>query len=264
MLLEVNDLSKEYKRTILPWKTHTTTALHKISFTLEKHQTLAILGEAGSGKSTLAKLLSGAETPSSGEILLNGKPIALTNNQERCRQIRMIFQDPATSLNPNLSIGQILDEPLKLNTQLNAAERQEKIEKVLLRVGLLSDYDQHYPHMLSSGQKQRIALARALILDPKIVVADKPFAAMDPSTRSQMVNLFLELQQTFGLAYVFVSHNLNIVKHISDYVFVMHEGSVVEQGKTAEVFDNPRHALTKKLLYSQQMLGAEITVSKRS
>ncbi|KMT65405.1 ATP-binding cassette domain-containing protein [Catenovulum maritimum] len=257
MLLEVNELSKEYKQSVLPWKTKKTTALHKVSFSLDHYQTLAILGETGSGKSTLAKLLAGAEKPSSGQILLNGNPIENTSAKERCRQIRMIFQDPATSLNPNLSIGKILDEPLKLNTNLNQAERQEKIEKILNRVGLLSDYVWHYPHMLSNGQKQRIALARALMLDPKIIVADKPFAAMDPSTRSQMVNLFMELQQTFGLAYIFVSHNLNIVKHISDYVFVMHNGMVVEQGKTSEVLTNPRHVLTKKLLYSQQMLKSK-------
>ncbi|MCU4676741.1 ATP-binding cassette domain-containing protein [Catenovulum sp. 2E275] len=254
VLLEVNDLSKTYKRKVLPWKSKHITALEKISFSLDKYQTLAIVGETGSGKSTLAKLLAGAEKPSTGEILLDGKAIFTTEHKERCKNIRMIFQDPATSLNPSVSIGQILEEPLKLNTNLTALEREDKIKKTLARVGLLSDYMWHYPHMLSSGQKQRVALARALILDPKIIVADKPFAAMDPSTRSQMVNLLLELQQTFGIAYIFVSHNLNIVKHISDQIFVMQDGKVVEQGKTLEILKAPRHGLTQKLLYSQQML----------
>ncbi|EWH11849.1 peptide ABC transporter ATP-binding protein [Catenovulum agarivorans DS-2] len=231
-----------------------TTALEKVSFSLNAFETLAIVGETGSGKSTLAKLLTGVEQPTSGEIILNGKVLQDNDNTTRCQHIRMIYQDPATSLNPSISIGQILEEPLKLNTQLNSEERQAKIKKTLNRVGLLADYIWHYPHMLSSGQKQRIALARALILDPKIIVADKPFAAMDPSTRIQMVNLFLDLQQTFGLSYVFVSHNLNMVRHISDKVFVMNEGKVVERGSTSDVFANPRHVVTKKLLYSQQML----------
>ncbi|MER2491024.1 peptide ABC transporter ATP-binding protein [Catenovulum sediminis] len=254
VLLEVNDLSKTYQHHLLPWRLKPIVALDKISFSLNAYETMAIVGETGSGKSTLAKLLAGAENPSSGEILLNGKKLKQADNKTRCKHIRMIFQDPATSLNPSLSIGQILEEPLKLNTNLTALERQEKIKKTLNRVGLLADYIWHYPHMLSSGQKQRIALARALILDPQIIVADKPFAAMDPSTRSQMVNLFLDLQQTFGLAYVFVTHNLNIVRHISDQLFVFSEGKVVERGKTAEVLSNPRHVVTKKLLYSQQML----------
>ncbi|WP_016955524.1 ATP-binding cassette domain-containing protein [Catenovulum agarivorans] len=254
VLLEVNDLSKTYHKRILPWKSTTVTALEKVSFSLNAYETLAIIGETGSGKSTLAKLLTGVESPTSGEIILNGKVLQDGDNTTRCQHIRMIYQDPATSLNPSISIGQILEEPLKLNTQLNATERQEKIKKTLSRVGLLSDYIWHYPHMLSSGQKQRIALARALILDPQIIVADKPFAAMDPSTRIQMVNLFLDLQQTFGISYVFVSHNLNMVRHISDKVFVMNEGKVVERGNTADVLANPRHVVTKKLLYSQQML----------
>lgn len=252
-LLEVIDLSKTYEQRLSPWKSESIVALEKISFTLEQYQTLAIVGEAGSGKSTLAKLLSGAEMASTGEIRLNGRKLNNKNVRERAKHIRMIFQDPATSLNPNLPIGQILEEPLKLNTQMSAHERQEKIAKTLMQVGLLPDYVWHYPHMLSSGQKQRIALARALILDPQIIVADKPFAAMDPSTRAQMVNLFLDLQRTFGLAYVFVSHNLNIVNHISDYVFVMSNGKVVEQGSTSTVFSQPNHVVTRKLLYSQQM-----------
>ncbi|WAJ69641.1 ATP-binding cassette domain-containing protein [Catenovulum adriaticum] len=254
VLLEVNDLSKTYKKRVLPWKHNAITALEKISFSLDSFQTLAIVGETGSGKSTLAKLLAGAEAPSTGKILLNGQPIFTKNHKIGCQNIRMIFQDPATSLNPSVSIGQILEEPLKLNTSLTSLEREQKIKKTLARVGLLSDYIWHYPHMLSSGQKQRVALARALILDPKVIVADKPFAAMDPSSRSQMVNLLLELQQTFGIAYIFVSHNLNIVKHISDRLFVMQDGKVVEQGKTLEVLKSPRHVLTQKLLYSQQML----------
>ncbi len=254
VLLEVNDLSKTYNKRILPWKVKKVTALEKISFSIDAYQTLAIVGETGSGKSTLAKLLAGAEMPSTGEILLDGQALYTKAHKERCSHIRMIFQDPATSLNPSLSIGQILEEPLKLNTNLTAIEREDKVKKTLARVGLLSDYMWHYPHMLSSGQKQRVALARALILDPKIIVADKPFAAMDPSTRSQMVNLLLELQQTFGIAYIFVSHNLNIVKHISDQIFVMQDGKVVEQGKTLDILKSPRHTLTQKLLYSQQML----------
>ncbi len=253
-LLDVIGLARTYQRSETPWRKTTVTALKPVSFSLGKYETLAVIGDTGSGKSTLAKLLTGAESPSAGKILLDGKELQATNLKHRSRYIRMIFQDPATSLMPSLPIGQILDEPLKLNTLMSEEERTEKIKKTLSRVGLLSDYIWYYPHMLSSGQKQRVALARALILDPQIIVADKPFAAMDPSTRSQMINLFIELQQTFGIAYVFVSHNLNIVQHISDYVFVMHEGQVVERGATKDVFSDPRHKVTQKLLYNQQML----------
>ncbi|WP_111979124.1 peptide ABC transporter ATP-binding protein [Algibacillus agarilyticus] len=253
-LLEVIDLSKDYVKHSFPWKKTSKTVLSNISFSLDPFQTLAIVGDAGSGKSVLAKLLAGAERPTSGEIYLNGQKLDTKNLKHRSRHIRMIFQDPATSLNPSVPIGQVLEEPLKLNTLMSPKEREEKVKKVLGRVGLLSDYMWFYPHMLSSGQKQRVALARALILDPQIIVADKPFAAMDPSTRSQMVNLFLELQQTYGLTYIFVSHNLNIVKHISDYVFVMSDGHVVERGETQHVFTDPRHQVTRKLLYSQQMI----------
>ncbi|AWB67093.1 peptide ABC transporter ATP-binding protein [Saccharobesus litoralis] len=253
-LLDVVELSKSYEKRTLPWKKESKIVLDKVSFSLDPFQTLAIVGEAGSGKSVLAKLLAGAEKPSSGKIYLNGQKLDTKNFKHRSRHIRMIFQDPATSLNPSIPIGQMLEEPLKLNTLMSPKEREDKIKKTLGRVGLLPDYMWFYPHMLSSGQKQRVALARALILDPKVIIADKPFAAMDPSTRSQMVNLFLELQQTFGLTYIFVSHNLNIVKHISDYVFIMSEGKVVERGLTSEVFSDPRHNITRKLLYSQQML----------
>ncbi|NTS77810.1 ATP-binding cassette domain-containing protein [Catenovulum sp. SM1970] len=252
-LLEVIDLSKSYTKRSF-WKKESSVALEKISFSLDKFETLAIVGDSGSGKSTLAKLLAGAENATTGSVILNGKKLDMTNLRHHSRHIRMIFQDPATSLNPSLPIGKTLEEPLKLNTLMSAKEREEKVKKILNRVGLLADYAWYYPHMLSSGQKQRVALARALILDPQIIVADKPFAAMDPSTRSQMVNLFLELQQTFGLAYIFVSHNLQIVQHISDKVFVMDSGKIVERGNTQEVFANPRHTATRKLLYSQQML----------
>ncbi|WP_017446182.1 ATP-binding cassette domain-containing protein [Gayadomonas joobiniege] len=256
-LLEVENLSKVYERRILPWKKQTTVALESVSFKLASHSTLAIVGDTGSGKSTLAKLLGGAEQPSTGEIRLLGKKVHSGDHKNRCRNIRMIFQDPATSLNPSISIGQILEEPLKLNTQLTANQRQDRIRETLAMVGLLSDYIWHYPNMLSSGQRQRIALARALILQPKIIVADKPFAAMDPSTRSQMVNLFLQLQADLGLSYVFVSHNLNIVRHISDQLFVMEDGKVVERGDTQTILADPKQVVTKKLLYSQQMLGTK-------
>lgn len=256
-LLEVENLSKVYERRILPWKKQTVTALENVSFSLDSHRTLAIVGDTGSGKSTLAKLLAGAEQPSTGEIRLLGNKINNSDHKTRCCNIRMIFQDPATSLNPSISIGQILEEPLKLNTRLTSTERQVKIRETLNMVGLLSDYIWHYPNMLSSGQRQRIALARALILEPKVIVADKPFAAMDPSTRSQMVNLFLQLQEDLGLSYVFVSHNLNTVRHISDELFVLEEGKVVERGETAKVLEDPQHVVTKKLLYSQQMLRAK-------
>lgn len=249
-LLEVRNLSKTYRyRTGLFRRQHVE-AVKEISFTLPARQTLAIIGENGSGKSTLAKMLSGMVAPSSGEILIDDHPLEYGDYGYRSQRIRMIFQDPSTSLNPRQRISQILDFPLRLNTDLDAAEREKRIIATLRQVGLLRDHASYYPHMLAPGQKQRIGLARALILQPKVIVADEALAALDMSMRSQLINLMLELQDKHGISYIYVTQHLGMMKHISDKVLVMHQGEVVERGSTADVMACPLHDLTKRLISS--------------
>lgn len=251
-LLQVNNLSKTYriskgwfKRTLIP-------ALEPVSFSLDAHKTLAIVGEAGSGKSTLAKLLVGAEKPTTGAIKLNAQLLQDGNFKQRCQHIRMIFQDSGTTLNPSLTIQQLLDEPLYLNTQLNEAQRTDLIITTLKKVGLLAEHMNFYPHMFSGGQKQRISLARAIILEPQVIILDEALAALDPSLRSQMINLLLDLQQQMGLGFILISHNLGIVRHFSDEIMVMCKGQVVEMGNTNVVLRSPKHKYTKKLIMSQR------------
>lgn len=252
-LLKVEELSKCYQQKDFWFKKKVTTALEPISFSIEAHQTLAIIGDTGAGKSTLAKLLVGAEPASSGSIYLNGHKLRDSSYKQRCQYIRMIFQDSGTTLNPSLTILQLLDEPLKLNTSYNEKKRQELIRTTLQQVGLLGDHMNFYPHMFSGGQKQRISLARAIILQPQVIILDEALAALDPSLRSQMINLLLDLQQQMGLAYILISHNFGIIRHFSDKVMVLSKGSVVESGKTLEVMNKPQHKVTQKLLMHQNL-----------
>lgn len=251
-LVSVVDLSRIYKRKFLGFTRKTIIALEPISFDLQSYKTLAIVGELGSGKSTLAKLLVGYETPTTGYIKLNGDVLISGDFKERCKYIRMIFQDSGSTLNPSLTIHHILDEPLKLNTKLNVQERRELIRETLQKVGLLAEHMNFYPHMLSGGQKQRISLARAIILAPKVIILDESLASLDPSLRSQMINLLLDLQQQMGLSYVLISQNLGIVRHFSDEIIILSYGKVIEKGNTAQVLANPEHKYTKKLILGQQ------------
>lgn len=255
--------------------------LGPISFDMHRGETIAIIGNNGSGKSLLAKALAGGVTLQSGKIELYATDTNdeqdLTNEdlsisrsseadtkiaekttaspkvkkpQKRNQDIRLILQHSADSLNPSLSIGSILGQTLRLNTDFGETKKREKIEDTLVKVGLLREHYYYYRHMLSDGQQQRIAMARALLLDPKIIVADEPFAALDPSVRSQTINLILKLQSELGLGFVFISHNIGIVRHISDRVLVIDKGKIVEQGLTSEVFLNPQQPVTQKLIQS--------------
>jgi cationic peptide transport system ATP-binding protein len=251
-LLQVSNLSKTFKVKESWFKWKSITALDPLSFEIQAYKTLAIVGETGSGKSTLAKLLVGAETPTTGKIRLNGQTLQSGNFKQRCQHIRMIFQDSGTTLNPSLTIQQLLDEPLKLNTDLDARARKNLIRDTLQKVGLLADHMTFYPHMFSGGQKQRISLARAIILKPQVVILDEALASLDPSLRSQIINLLLDLQQQMGLAFILISHNLGIVRHFSDDVMVLCEGRVIEFGKTATILQSPQHQYTKKLILNQR------------
>lgn len=251
-LLHVSNLSKSFKLSRNWFNQKTFTALEPISFEVHAHQTLAIVGETGSGKSTLAKLLVGAELPTTGHIKLNGQTLQPGNFKQRCQHVRMIFQDSGTTLNPSLTIGQLLDEPLQLNTDLTDEGRNLLIRETLQKVGLLADHMSFYPHMFSGGQKQRISLARAIILKPQVIILDEALASLDPSLRSQMINLLLDLQQQMGLAYILISHNLGIVRHFSDKIMVLCNGQVMEMGDTLNILNQPKHQYTKKLIMSQR------------
>jgi cationic peptide transport system ATP-binding protein len=250
-LLNVTALSKQYLTGYKRFRPQYYQALAPVSFELERGQTLAIVGEVGSGKSTLARILVGAEQRTTGEIFFEGEALESRNLKQRCRLIRMIFQDPNTSLNPKLTIGELLNEPLRFSSNLTAIERKQQVIETLRKVGLLPEHADFYPNMLSDGQKQRVAVARALMLNPKIIIADEALTALDLSVRSQIINLLLKLQKEMGLSYIFVSHNLNIVRHVSDKIMVLHRGQMVEHATTEDLFNSPQHEYTQRLIQEQ-------------
>jgi cationic peptide transport system ATP-binding protein len=259
-LLEVRQLAKSFRYKTGLFQHKILEAVKPVSFTLKEKQTLAIIGENGSGKSTLAKMLAGMIKPSSGEIFINEQPLTFGDYKYRSQQIRMIFQNPNTSFNPRQQIGELLDTPLKLHTLLDPHEREQQIYDTLRQVGLTKEHAFYYPAMLASGQKQRVAFARALILKPQIIIADEALTALDMSIRSQIINLMLELQENLGISYIYVTQHLGMMKHISDQVLVMQAGEVVERGNAAEVLAAPLHDLTRRLIAShfEETLKADL------
>jgi dipeptide transport system ATP-binding protein len=231
-------------------KQKTVHAVKGVSFTLEKGKTLAIVGESGCGKSTLGRILTLIDPQTSGELLIDGKPINIAKDRvtaEMRRKVQIIFQNPYGSLNPRQKIGEVLGEPLLLNTNKTAAERRDLAMQMLVKVGLGPEHYNRYPHMFSGGQRQRIAIARALMLSPSLLVLDEPVSALDLSVQAQVLNLLADLQDEFNLTYVFISHDLSVVRYIADEVMVMYYGEVVEYGTREEVFANPQHNYTKTL-----------------
>jgi dipeptide transport system ATP-binding protein len=234
-------------------------ALDGVSFRLDRARTLAVVGESGSGKSTLARQVTMIETPTAGALDLDGADVAHADAALKWalrRQVQMVFQNPFASLNPRKTVGRALEEPLAINTPLGALERSERARAMLARVGLRPEHHGRYPHMFSGGQRQRIAIARALMLEPKIVVADEPVSALDVSIQAQVLNLLMDLQQETGVAYVFVSHNLAVVELIADEVLVMYLGKAVERAPKARLFATPRHPYTRALLASTPRIDA--------
>jgi dipeptide transport system ATP-binding protein len=225
----------------------TVRALNGLSFELHAGRTLAVVGESGCGKSTLARLVTMIEEPSEGELLINGKPADPRDPALRAT-VQIVFQNPYGSLNPRQKIGTILEEPLKINTNMSAAERRAKALDMMHKVGLRPEHYERYPHMFSGGQRQRIAIARALMLNPRVLVLDEPVSALDLSIQAQVLNLLMDLQKEMGLAYMFISHGLSVVRHIADEVMVMYLGKPVEVGPVEDVFANPRHPYTAALL----------------
>ena len=226
-------------------------ALRGVSFTLDQGRTLAVVGESGCGKSTLARLVTLIESPSAGRLELDGVDPAAADPETRRRlrrTVQIVFQNPYGSLNPRQKITDILQEPVIINTDTPVAEREAAVASMLSRVGLRPEQAQRYPHMFSGGQRQRIAIARAVMLRPKVVVLDEPVSALDLSIQAQVLNLLVELQDEFRLAYLFVSHNLSVVHHFADDVMVMYLGRAVEQGTRDAIFRAPQHPYTRALL----------------
>ncbi len=251
-LLQARDLKKYYpvKRGIFA-ETKMLKALDGASFTLDKGKTLAIVGESGCGKSTLARLLTMIELPTAGTLRIGELEVAGANQATLLTlrpKVQIVFQNPYGSLNPRQKIGHALEEPLLVNGRFTSVERSAKAREMLRRVGLRPEHYDRYPHMFSGGQRQRIAIARALMLEPEVLVLDEPVSALDLSIQAVVLNLLADLQEQLGLAYVFISHDLSVVRHIADDVMVMYLGHVVEQGSRDAIFSRPQHPYTKALL----------------
>ena len=241
-------------------------AVGGVSFTLLPGQTLAVVGESGCGKSTLARMVSLIESPTAGELRLNGVDVVQATQTERHalrRAVQLVFQNPYGSLNPRKKIGAILEAPLEINTAMNAPQRAQEARAMLALVGLRSEHYDRYPHMFSGGQRQRIASARALMLRPSLIVADEPVSALDVSIQAQVLNLLADLQQQLGLAYLFISHDLGVVRHIAHEVLVMYLGHAVEQGKKKALFTQPLHPYTRALLASTPGIVGSGVAKKR-
>ena len=252
VVLSARELTRHYEVSRGMFKGHALVrALNGVSFELEAGKTLAVVGESGCGKSTLARALTLIEEPSSGSLQIAGTEVKGASKDERKqlrRDVQMVFQSPYASLNPRQKIGDQLAEPLLINTSLSKTERREKVQKMMEQVGLRPEHYQRYPHMFSGGQRQRIALARAMMLQPKVLVADEPTSALDVSIQAQVLNLFMDLQKEFNTAYVFISHNLAVVRHVADQVLVMYLGRPAEMGPKEDIYEKPLHPYTQALL----------------
>lgn len=253
-LLEIKNLSVEYKsqRGILGEK-ETIHAVNNLSLDIKKGEILAVAGESGCGKSTLAKAIILLEAASNGEIIFDGKNILQMQKaelKEFRKKAQMVFQNPYASLNPKMKIFDTLKEPLKINTNLTDEEIRQKVVETACKVGLDKDCLNLYPHEFSGGQRQRIAIARALILNPEFILADEPVSALDVSIQAQIINLLKDLKDDYNLTFLFISHDLSVIKYLSDRVAIMYLGEIVELGKTDEIFFTPEHPYTKALLSS--------------
>jgi oligopeptide transport system ATP-binding protein len=252
-LLALEDVTKSFvvRRSIFGKPTARVHAVDGVSFTIDDGETLALVGESGCGKSTVGRLALRLLEPTAGRVSFGGRNLAsLSGSQLRSMRAgaQLIFQDPFSSLNPRMTVGETLAEPLLLHCDLSRAGRRERVGDLLRTVGLKGEHAQRYPHEFSGGQRQRIAIARALAVEPKLIVCDEPVSALDVSIRSQILNLLKDLQQRLGLAYIFISHDLAVVKHIATRVGVMYLGRIVETAPAEQLFAEPRHPYTQALL----------------
>lgn len=261
IVLSGTDLCRDYTSSGgLFKKPETVRAVKNVSLELHKGETLAIVGESGCGKSTLARIFTLIDAQTSGELTLEGNKLNIAEHapsRDLRKHIQIVFQNPYGSLNPRQKVGDVLEEPLKISTSLTASERREMAMDMLVKVGLLPEHYERYPHMFSGGQRQRIAIARSLMLRPNILVLDEPVSALDLSVQAQILNLFSDLQDEFNLSYIFISHDLSVVKYFADNVMVMYFGEIVEQGPVKEIFANPQHDYTKTLLAATPQVSVE-------
>lgn len=253
IILKANHIVKTYTQRSGRFGLGTTQvkALDDVSLTLNTGSTLAVVGESGSGKSTLARCLLQLQPCDSGEVIFQGQNLAqLDKNQLRGirKNLQMVFQDPYASLNPRMRVADIVGEGLLIHGLGSVQERLQRVHQMLERVGLNSADAKKYPHQFSGGQRQRIGIARALILQPKVVICDEPVSALDVSVQAQILLLLKELQQEMGLSYIFITHDLRVVRHIANDMIVMHQGKIVEQGSVASIYNAPQQAYTQQLL----------------
>ncbi|MCC3765426.1 ATP-binding cassette domain-containing protein [Glycomyces sp. TRM65418] len=252
-ILEVKDLHVRFpvRRNMLGRTTVENHAVSGVDLTLMPGETLGLVGESGCGKTTLGRTIVGAQQATSGSILYDGHDLTALKSREKGRyrrQIRMVFQDPFSSLNPRMTLRQIIGDPLVATGEARGAELEDRVAAIMRKVGLSPDYMDRYPHAFSGGQRQRVNIARALIVNPKLVVADEPVSALDVSVRAQILNLLRELQEEYGLTYLFISHDLSVIENIADRVAVMYFGKIVELAGTAALYERPQHPYTEALM----------------
>lgn len=256
-LLEVKSLNKNFQIKKMFRPSLELRALSDINFELAPNETLGIVGESGCGKSTLAKVLTKLEKPTSGNIYLSNKSYDDYQSDEFHSSIQMVFQDPYQSLNPRKKAFDIIADPLRINSKKSEAEIKELVFAMMKKVGLREEFAERYPHHFSGGQRQRLGIARALMLRPKVLILDEPVSALDVSIQAQVLNLLMELQKEFSLSYLFISHDLSVVEHISDRILVMYLGRIVEYGERDKIFNNPKHPYTKILLESAPKISGD-------
>ncbi|MBB1258178.1 dipeptide ABC transporter ATP-binding protein [Streptomyces sp. OF8] len=268
-ILQVRNLVKHFPLTqgiLFRRQVGAVRAVDGVSFELYQGETLGVVGESGCGKSTVAKLMVSLEQPTSGEILYRGEDIARLSGRALKavrRNIQMVFQDPYTSLNPRMTVGDIIGEPFEIHPEVAPkGDRRRKVQELLDVVGLNPEYINRYPHQFSGGQRQRIGIARGLALNPEIIVADEPVSALDVSVQAQVINLMERLQDEFNLSYVFIAHDLSVVRHISDRVGVMYLGKIVELGTDHEIYEHPTHPYTQALLSAVPVPDPELSAQR--
>lgn len=262
IILEVRDLKKYFKS-----PTGTLHAVDGVNFSIRRGETLGLVGESGCGKSTIGRLILGLHQSTSGEILFNGQDICKMNKKQLHdlrKDLQIIFQDPFSSLNPRMSIGEIIGEPLRIHAKAQSrAELDKEVSRLMDVVGLSARLFNAYPHELDGGRRQRIGIARALILNPEFVVCDEPVSALDVSIQAQILNLLMDLQESMNLTYMFITHDLSVVRHISNEIMVMYLGKCVERAEAKEIFRNPVHPYTKALLAAIPIPSIESCHKKR-
>jgi dipeptide transport system ATP-binding protein len=249
-VLETRGITRDYVSGGMFGGARTVRALKGIDLKVDRGRTLAVVGESGCGKSTLARIITMIDPPTGGELLIEGEKVDIAHggvSPELRRKVQIVFQNPYGSLNPRQKIGDVLAEPLKLNTALPAGERRDRAMEMLLKVGLKREHFNRYPHMFPGGQRQRIAIARAIMVRPVLLVLDEPVSALDLSVQAQILNLLQDLQDEFSLTYVFISHDLSVVRHVADEVMVMNLGEAVEYRSRDAIFAAPEHPYTRTL-----------------